>query len=205
MRFLIGVLFGVLLVGIGAATVVATGSFNTAATAPPGSLEKKIAGFALDRSVEKRAPEKKNPFPSSPEVWREALPHYRENCLVCHGAPGVDAGEIGSGLNPAPPDLTLPKVQERTDGQLFWLTAQGIRMTGMPAFAPTHSEEELWKIVAFLRHLPELTDEERALLKKETASEEHHHEEAGSQAAAQTPAEKKPEHTDAPGTRPHKH
>ncbi len=201
MRFLVGVLFGVLLVAVAAALVVVTGGFNTAATVPPGKLEKRIAGFALDRSVKKRAAEKKNPFPSSPEVWREALPHYRENCLVCHGAPGVDAGEIGSGLNPAPPDLTLPKVQERTDGQLFWLTAQGIRMTGMPAFAPTHSEEELWKVVAFLRHLPELTDEEQALLKKESASEEHHHEEAASEA----PAEKSPEHTHAPGTPPHKH
>ncbi len=78
--------------------------------------------------------------------------------MTCHGAPGVDASAIGEGLNPPAPDLTLPKVQGRTDGELFWLVQNGLRMTGMPAFGPTHPEEEIWKIVAFLRHLPELTD-----------------------------------------------
>ena len=77
----------------------------------------------------------------------------------------MDASEIGSGLNPAPPDLTIPKVQARSDGELFWLTSEGIRITGMPAFGPTEREEDIWKIVAFLRHLPELTEEEQKLLR----------------------------------------
>jgi mono/diheme cytochrome c family protein len=170
MRFLIGMIFGILLVVLGAAAVVVTGSFNTAATVPPGKLEKRVAEYALDRSVAKRAPKVKNPFSATPEVIREALGEYREHCLVCHGAPGVDAGEIGSGLNPPPPDLTVPDVQARSDGELFWLTSQGIRLTGMPAFGPTESEEDIWKIVAFLRHLPELTEEEQ---KQMRASEEH--------------------------------
>lgn len=165
MRFLSGILFGLLLVAGGVAAVVFTGAFNTAATAPVTGLERTVANLALDKSVAKRAPTRKNPFPSSPEVLLEGLKEYRENCVVCHGAPGVDAGPIGSGLNPAPPDLTLPRVQARSDGELFWLTGQGIRMTGMPAFAPTHSEEEIWEIVAFLRHLPEVTDQEQDLLR----------------------------------------
>lgn len=179
MRFLIGVIFGVLLVVAGAAAVIVTGAFNTAATAPPGKLEKQIAGYALDRSVAKRAPQRKNPFTATPEVLREALGEYREHCLLCHGAPGVDAGEIGSGLNPAPPDLTIPKVQARSDGELFWLTSEGIRMTGMPAFGPTESEEDIWKIVAFLRHLPELTAEEQKQLR---AGEDHEEDEAATPA-----------------------
>lgn len=174
MRFLAGVLIGVLLIVGGAVAVVVTGSFNTAATVPPGKLEKQIAGYALDRSVAKRAPQRKNPFTATPEVIREALGEYREHCLLCHGAPGVDAGEIGSGLNPAPPDLTIPTVQARSDGELFWLTSEGIRMTGMPAFGPTESEEDIWKIVAFLRHLPELTDDEQKQLR---AREDDEHEE----------------------------
>jgi len=185
MRFLVGVLFGVLLVVVGAAAVVVTGSFNTAATEQPSRLEKRIAGFALDRSVAKRATHRKNPHATTPDVLREGLEEYRENCLVCHGAPGVDAGAIGSGLNPAPPDLTVPSVQARSDGELFWLTAQGIRLTGMPAFAPTHSEDELWKVVAFLRHLPELTDAEE----RELARPDGHSEESGpSSAVPPTPA-----------------
>jgi mono/diheme cytochrome c family protein len=166
MRFLVGVLFGILLVVAGGAAVILTGSYNTAATIPPGKLEKQIAGFALDRSVAKRAPQRKNPYTATPEVIREALEEYREHCLVCHGAPGVDAGDIGTGLNPPPPDLTIPKVQARSDGELYWLTSEGIRLTGMPAFGPHESEEDIWKIVAFLRHLPELTDEEQRQLRQ---------------------------------------
>jgi mono/diheme cytochrome c family protein len=55
-------------------------------------------------------------------------------------------------------------VQKRTDGELFWVVQNGIRMTGMPAFGPTHKDEEIWKIVAFLRHLPALTPEEEKAL-----------------------------------------
>lgn len=165
MKFLLGVVFGVVLVALGAAAVVYTGAFNTSATIPPSRIEKQIATFALDKSVAKRAPARTNPLPATPETLREGLKEYRGHCLVCHGAPGVDPGGIGQGLNPGAPDLSLPRVQARTDGQLFWITSEGIRMSGMPAFGPTEDEDEIWHMVAFLRHLPELTDEEVAQLK----------------------------------------
>jgi mono/diheme cytochrome c family protein len=177
---LTGVVFGILLVAAGAAAILYTGSFNTSAEKPPSRMEKKIATFALNKSVERRAPNRTNPLPATPENLRRGLAHFRENCVLCHGAPGVDPGEIGQGLNPGAPDLTLPRVQARTDGQLFWLVDEGIKMTGMPAFGPTHDENEIWKIVAFLRHLPEITPEETAQLKRgrEEEEDEHHHEEA---------------------------
>lgn len=165
MRFLLGVVFGVFLVALVAAAVIYTGSFNTAATVPPSRMEKRIATLALDKSVAKRAPTRSNPLPATPETLKEGLREYKSHCLVCHGAPGVDPGGIGQGLNPGAPDLSLPRVQARTDGQLFWLTSEGIRMSGMPAFGPTEDEEEIWHMVAFVRHLPELTDEEVAELK----------------------------------------
>ena len=198
MKFLSGVVFGILLVAAGAAAIVYTGSFNTSAEVPPGKMEKTLANLALNKSVARRAPNRKNPLPATPENLRGGLAHFRENCVVCHGAPGVDPGEIGQGLNPGAPDLTLPRVQSRTDGQLYWLVDEGIRMSGMPAFGPTHGENELWQIVAFLRHLPEITDAEKAQLKREAETEEHHHEEA-----PPSPATAKPGHTHAPGTKPH--
>ena len=176
MRFLAGILTGVLLLALGAAAFVLSGAYNVAATANPGKLEKKLGGLALDRSVARRAPKTSNPVPPSPEAQRTGLAHYRGMCVTCHGAPGVDASEIGVGLNPPAPDLTLAKVQARTDGELFWLVANGIRMTGMPGFGQTHENEEIWKIVAFLRHLPEITEEEEKLLKSGgTGEPEHHH------------------------------
>jgi mono/diheme cytochrome c family protein len=197
-RFLLGVLFGILLVAVGAAAIVYTGSFNTSATVPPSKAENALATLALNKSVARRAPPRKNPLPASAENLRGGLAHFRENCVVCHGAPGVDPGEIGQGLNPGAPDLTLPRVQKRSDGELFWITGNGIRMTGMPAFSPTHGENEIWQMVLFLRHLPEITDEETKQLKSETEEQEHHHEEAPPAVPA------KPTHTHPPGTPPHK-
>jgi mono/diheme cytochrome c family protein len=195
MRFFTGILFGLLLVAAAAGLYLATGFFNVAASVPTSKTEEGLARFALNRAVARRAPKSPSPVGSSPEVLRVGMAHYRENCLGCHGAPGVDAAEYGQGLNPPAPDLTLPRVQKRSDGELYWITANGIRMTGMPAFSPTHKEEELWKIVAFLRHLPELTPEEEKELAAMGVSGDHH---PGAGAAP-------PDHVDPPGAPPHKH
>jgi len=176
MRFVSGIFAGFFLATLIVGGVFATGSYNVAATAAPSKIETRLAAYALNRSVARRAPATKNPMPASPETWKAGLAHYRENCVVCHGAPGVDAGEIGEGLNPPAPDLTLPRVQARPDGELFWIVGNGIRTTGMPAFSPTHKPDELWKIVAFVRHLPELTNAEQKALKEAAVGPEHHEE-----------------------------
>jgi mono/diheme cytochrome c family protein len=167
MKFLSGMLFGSAVLLAGGAAIAWAGLFNTAATMPPGELERRIAGFALDRSVARRAPKTGNPLKPDPEVLRGGLAHYKEMCVSCHGAPGVDASEVGDGLNPPAPDLTLGRVQKRTDGELFWLVQNGVRMTGMPAFGPTHKDEEIWKIVAFVRRLPALSPQEQRALRGE--------------------------------------
>ena len=176
MKFFLGVLFGFFLVGAIVAIVIASGAYNVAATSLPSKMETRLAQFSLNRSVARRAPSTKNPVPATPATWKAGLAHYKENCLVCHAAPGVDAGELAAGLNPSAPELTLPRVQARPDGELFWIVSNGIRTTGMPAFSPTHKPEEIWHIVSFLRHLPELTPEEQKALKSgEQEAEEHHH------------------------------
>jgi mono/diheme cytochrome c family protein len=205
MRLLAGILLGFLVVLLVAVAVVWTGSFNVAATSPPGKLEESLARFALNRAVERRAPKTGNPLKASPELLGEGLSHYRENCVGCHGASGVDAAEYGQGLNPAAPDLTLPRVQKRSDGQLYWIVANGIRMTGMPAFSPTHKEEEIWKIVAFVRHLPELTPDEERQLKAAAEEEEHHHGREPAASEAVPPPAKATPHEHSPGTPPHHH
>ena len=174
MRFFTGILFGFFLTGLVVAAFLATGSYDVSAVKPPSRIESRLATFALNRSVAKRAPKDKNPIPPSPETLRSGLAHYRENCVTCHGAPGVDTSEIGQGLNPPAPDLTLPRVQARPDGEMFWIVSNGIRTTGMPAFSPTHKPEEIWKIVSFLRHLPEVTAEEQKALKAGGEGPEHH-------------------------------
>ena len=170
MKVLQGMVLAVVLAAVIAALVLYTGAYNTAATVPPSGLEKAVATAFFNRSVARRAPKTANPL-SGPDVVRAGLAHYREMCVTCHGAPGVDASEAGEGLNPPAPDLTLGGVQSKSDGELFWIVQQGVRMTGMPAFGPTHKDPEIWKIVAFLRHLPQITKDEQAALKAVVGSE----------------------------------
>src|SRR2546425_2662262 len=172
LTLLIGVLAGFLMLAVAGGLMVCAGAFDMAATVAAGSLEQRVAGMTLEASVRKRSPRKKSPFASSPAVLSEGREHYSEDCLVCHGAPGLESSDIAKGMNPAPPDLSLPRTQKRSDGNLFWIIGQGIRMTGMPAFAPTHTEDEIWKMVAFVRHLPNLTQEERSRLTVKEKSEE---------------------------------
>ena len=178
MKMLSGILLGFVILILALALVLATGSWNIAASSAPSKFESRVALFAATRSIQKRAPSRTNPF-AGPDTLRSGLAHYKENCVMCHGAPGVPEAELGMGLNPPAPDLTLPQIQKMTDGQLFWVVQNGIRMTGMPAFGPTHSQEQLWKIVAFVRHLPEITAAEQQTLKAGREEEEEHGEESG--------------------------
>src|SRR5262249_23034570 len=140
------------------------GWIDSSATASPSRLEERVAQFALDRSIARHAPRMRNPFAGSPEAAGAGLLLFREHCVSCHGAPGVDPSEGGASLKPPAPGPTLAGVQARRDGQLFGVVAHGVRMTGMPAFGPSRSEEEIWQLVAALRRLPHLTPVERRSL-----------------------------------------
>lgn len=168
-----GLIVGVLLMLLIPLAVLGSGMIDMSATNEPGWLERLAAPWVVDRSVEHRAPAQKNPFADNPAVLAEGLAHYRENCVVCHGAPDLPPAELAQGLNPPAPKLHAPDTQEMADGEMFFIVKHGIRMTGMPAFAPTHSDDEIWKIVAFVKHLPQITPEERATLQARLAGEHH--------------------------------
>ena len=73
---------------------------------------------------------------------------------------GVDVAAFAEGLNPAPPPLEDEEILRLSDGEIFWVIKTGIRMTGMPAFEDAYESEEVWQIVAYVRHLLEITEEE---------------------------------------------
>jgi hypothetical protein len=64
-------------------------------------------------------------------------------------------------LYPKPPDLRQQQTQKLSDGELFWIIENGVRFTGMPAFSSHGLEDESWKLVYFIRHLPQQTAAER--------------------------------------------
>jgi mono/diheme cytochrome c family protein len=155
--------------------VLALGLMDMSARSKPGLLESTLAPWAFDSSMEKRAPGTKNPVANDPCAITFGLDHYRVNCVMCHGAPDVKPAELAAGLNPPVPELQTDDTQSLSDGQLFWIIKNGIRMTGMPAFAETHTDTEIWHIVTFVRHLPKITDAQREILKSATSVTEHHH------------------------------
>src|SRR5665213_2512306 len=79
-------------------------------------------------------------------------------CANCHGGPGMDWAKFSEGLRPDPPDLK-EVVVGRTPAELFWVIKNGINMTGMPSFGLAGAkDEDLWKIVAFLKQLPSVSE-----------------------------------------------
>jgi mono/diheme cytochrome c family protein len=166
---------GVLVVAaLAAILVLASGSVSVGDDVKPGLIERTLAPWGRDRSVERHAPRLKNPYAGDPNAIAAGMDHYRENCLLCHGAPGVPLSEVSRGLNPPAPALGREE-NDVPDGELFWVTKHGIRFTAMPAFGYTHSDQEIWDIVAFLRHLPELTAQEKEILREGSGEEEAHH------------------------------
>jgi cytochrome c553 len=123
-------------------------------TNSPGKLETTTMTFAKHHIVVGNKSEK-NPLPDTPATradGKEAFSHY---CVACHGMDGQATGvPFVNHISPPIPSLASPDVQSYTDGQLKWILDYGIQPSGMPGSKGTLSDEELWSIVAFLRHLP---------------------------------------------------
>jgi mono/diheme cytochrome c family protein len=144
---------------VGALAFIYSGVYDIAATDPHLGLVRWVLNTTQVRAVEEHAEEAPEPPPVDPAMLQHGFRHYREMCVVCHGAPGVERGEFGQGMNPTPPDLA--EMAERYSArELFWITKHGLKMAGMPAFGPTHSDEEIWGIVAFVQQLPEMSPQE---------------------------------------------
>jgi mono/diheme cytochrome c family protein len=154
-----GLFFLILLGGV----VAVSGLINVAAS-DAGRPVHRLLGFVAERSIERHA---------SDGLANPAASHYADTCVMCHGAPGIVPKEFSSGMVPEPPEITSRDVQKYTDGELFWVIKHGIMSTGMPAFGPTHSDEDIWKLVALVRHLPKVGQEESRRLLARNASGHH--------------------------------
>src|SRR5216684_1291355 len=147
----------VILVVAGAAAAVRRGF---SARDQPSALETYVARTARSMAVPSRAKSEKNPFAPSPEVMAEARAHFADHCAICHANNGSGNTEIGQNLYPKAPDMRLPQTQNLTDGELYYTIHNGIRLTGMPAWGTAEKDEDSWKLVLFIRHLPQLTPAE---------------------------------------------
>jgi mono/diheme cytochrome c family protein len=120
----------------------------------PSALERQTI-VAIKHHVTVGDKSLKNPLPFTPENLadgKEAFGHY---CIACHGLDGQNTGvPFADSMSPPLPSLASMEVQSYTDGQLKWVIDNGISPSGMPASKGTLSDDEIWSIVLFLRHLP---------------------------------------------------
>src|SRR5258708_3827891 len=147
----------VILVVAGAAAAVRRGF---SARDQPSALETYVARNARSMAVPSKAKSEKNPFAASPELIAEGRAHFADHCAICHANNGNGNTEIGQNLYPKAPDMRLPQTQNLTDGELYYTIHNGIRLTGMPAWGTAEKDEDSWKLVLFIRHLPQLTPAE---------------------------------------------
>jgi mono/diheme cytochrome c family protein len=151
----------VALVGLIVALAVSLLHNGLSARARPSAMEEMLARNAWHLSIPSDARAMSNPLPASAENLKDARLHFADHCAICHANDGSGDVLFGRGLYPKPPDLRLPETQKRSDGELFWIIENGVRFTGMPSFASQGMSDDSWKLVLFIRHLSELTTEER--------------------------------------------
>ncbi len=126
----------------------------------PSAMEAYVAKTARKLSIPASERDAKNPFATTPEVLSEARAHFADHCAICHGNDGSGKTEIGQNLYPKTPDMRQSETQSLTDGQMYYIIHNGIRLTGMPAWGGPDKDNDSWRLVSFIRHLPQMTSEE---------------------------------------------
>jgi mono/diheme cytochrome c family protein len=122
----------------------------------PSQEETSLANAAKDVSIPLEAGKKKNPLPETDEVVSQGQEVFLGSCAQCHGADGRGDTNVGHNMAPPAMDLTSAHVQHWSDAELFWIVQNGVRLTGMPAWQSSISENDTWKLAHFIHNLPRL-------------------------------------------------
>jgi len=149
-----------LAIALAAAAGLAALRGGISARPEPSALEAALARRVRHLAIPASARARANPVSAGDDVIAEGRAHFADHCASCHGNDGKGRTEIGLALYPRSPDLTVPATQDLSDGELFYIIENGVRFTGMPGWGAAGRPEESWKLVRFIRHLPELSDAE---------------------------------------------
>jgi mono/diheme cytochrome c family protein len=158
-KFILGIVaLAILLAIIALASMIRRGF---SALDEPTAFERFAARTMRRWAVPSDLRRAKNPVPLTPAVMAEARAHFADHCASCHGNDGKGGG-MGKQMYPRAPDMTLGATQSLSDGELFGIIENGVRLTGMPGFGngTAESAHGSWSLVHFIRHLPKLTAEE---------------------------------------------
>jgi mono/diheme cytochrome c family protein len=154
-KFALGFVTAVVVVVLAGYICIRFGLMDSRADIPVSTFEQKLAMPSLDASVDRRAPEVKNPVESNDVNLIAGMKIYQANCSNCHGDIGHPRGMFADALYPRAPQF-MEDAPDMPESQNFYIIQHGIRMSGMPAWKQSLSEQQMWQVTAFLNHMDKL-------------------------------------------------
>lgn len=183
MKIIYALLIFVVLVFGGIAGFIYSGVYPIAADVPHNDIEFWLLETLREKAIERASSDITVPSLDSVELLLAGGPDYNEMCAGCHLKPGKKQSDMSMGLYPAPPNLsTSSHAQNHEDGDTqqqarrqFWVIKHGIKASGMPAWGPTHDDQRIWAMVAFLQKLPKLSPQQYQILTARDNNEQASH------------------------------
>lgn len=154
--FVIGIVATLVAIALLLYIGVQVGAMPANADAKPSRLERWAASSSLHATLAREAPKGPNPVALNDANLIAGIRTYSENCAVCHGAADGTPSSIARGLYQHPPQLAKDGVEDDPEGVTYWKVAHGIRLTGMPSFGKTLTDEQIWQLALFLKHMDQL-------------------------------------------------
>jgi thiosulfate dehydrogenase len=148
--------------------LVQSGYIPANADATPGPIETWIARTSLDATLNREAPKAPNPIAMTDTNLIDGIKLYADHCAICHGTENgsVSASPVAKGLYPRPPQLATDGVEDDPEGVSFWKIKHGIRLTGMPSWKDSLTDQQIWTLALFLKHMDKLPPTAQAAWQK---------------------------------------
>jgi thiosulfate dehydrogenase len=164
--FLLGLIVGISILPVCGWFYFRFGYAPVATASSPMPFERQLAQMALKSRIREEAP-KNAPIQASDENFLAGAHIYRTDCAVCHGLPGHADYAAAKGMFPKPPQLFKGHgVTDDPVGETYWKVANGIRLTGMPAYTGSLKENEMWQVSLVLANADKLPREVRSTLEQ---------------------------------------
>lgn len=156
--FIAGIATMIAVALVGAYGLLQSGLIPANADARPGGLEIWAANTSLSATLRREAPNGPNPVALTDDHLMEGVKLYAQHCAICHGTAAGDASAspVAKGLYPKPPQLASDGVEDDAEGVSFWKIKHGIRLTGMPSWAGSLNDQQIWTLALFLKHMDKL-------------------------------------------------
>ncbi len=148
-----------------------SGFYNISARVPHNGLTKWIISATTDNSVKHHSKDLLVPTLTDSSLVNAGYEQYTKSCIGCHGAPGRERGKTALAMYPKPP-LLAKAAAGWGPAELFWITKNGIKMTGMPSFAGLKSDQEIWSIIAFIIKMENMTPAQFSAMNSSSAAGE---------------------------------